>query len=155
MKKIFHIGTEKITTLLDLYIDQLRDLYSAETQLVEALPKMAEAATDPTLKKGFETHLEETKGHVDRIEIVFAELDEEPEGKTCQAMVGLIKEGKEAISEKAPAAVKDAALIAAAQRVEHYEIAAYGTVRAYAGLIGQNSAIPLLQATLDRRGRDQ
>ena len=151
MKNIFHLGTGKITTLHELFLEQLKDLYSAETQLIEALPQMAEAAHAPALKKGFLTHLEETKGHARRIEEIFQLLEEHdgPEGKTCQAMKGLIKEGKETINEDASAVVKDAALIAAAQRVEHYEIAGYGTVRTFAELLGQTEAAQLLQETLD------
>jgi ferritin-like metal-binding protein YciE len=151
--KLFHIGQGKIETLHELFLEQLRDLYSAEKQLVDALPEMAEAAHDATLKKGFLNHLEETKGHVARLEILFEQFDEDPEGKTCQAMKGLIKEGKETINEKATPAVKDAALIAAAQRVEHYEMAGYGTVRTYAELMGHEEAVSLLQETLDEEGR--
>jgi ferritin-like metal-binding protein YciE len=143
---------EKVTNLHQLFLEQLRDLYSAENQLVEALPKMAEAATAAELKKGFKEHLQQTKGHVARLEKIFKKLDEDPDGKTCQAMKGLIKEGKEAISEDATPAVRDAALIAAAQRVEHYEIAGYGTVRSYAELMGHDEAVDLLQATLDEEG---
>jgi ferritin-like metal-binding protein YciE len=149
---IFHLGKGKITTLHELYLNQLRDLYSAETQLTKALPEMAEAANDPTLKQGFQLHLEQTKGHVQRLEEIFSDLDEKPTGKTCQAMEGLIKEGKETINEDASPEVKDAALIAAAQRVEHYEIAGYGTVRTYANLMGHSEATALLQATLDEEG---
>ncbi|HUB68715.1 MAG TPA: ferritin-like domain-containing protein [Candidatus Methylacidiphilales bacterium] len=146
---IFHLGKGKVTTLHELFLDQLRDLYSAETQLTKALPEMAEAANDATLKQGFETHLEETKGHVRRLEQIFSALGEKPTGKTCQAMEGLIKEGKETINEDATPEVKDAALIAAGQRVEHYEIAGYGTVRTYAELMGHSDAASLLQQTLD------
>ena len=142
----------KLESLRDLYILELRDLYSAETQLTKALPEMAEAANDMHLKQGFETHLEETKGHVQRLEQIFNALDEKPTGKTCQAMEGLIKEGKETIHEDASPEVKDAALIAAAQRVEHYEIAGYGTVRTYAELMGHNDAAALLQQTLAEEG---
>jgi ferritin-like metal-binding protein YciE len=110
---------------------------------------MAEAAHAPVLKKGFQTHLEETRGHVQRLEEIFSNLDEKPTGKTCRAMEGLIKEGKETINEDASPEVKDAALIAAAQRVEHYEIAGYGVVRTYANLMGHDEAAALLQATLD------
>jgi len=146
---IFHLGKGKVTTLHELFIDQLRDLYSAETQLTKALPEMAEAANEPVLKQGFETHLEETRGHVQRLEQIFQELGEKPTGKTCRAMEGLIKEGKETINEDATPEVKDAALIAAAQRVEHYEIAGYGVVRTYANLMGHGTAAGLLQSTLD------
>ncbi len=149
---IFHLGKGKVTTLHELYIDQLRDLYSAETQLTKALPEMAEAANEPALRQGFETHLEETNGHVRRLEQILGELGEKPTGKTCKAMEGLIKEGKETINEDATPEVKDAALIAAAQRVEHYEIAGYGTVRTYADLMGHTEAAALLQATLDEEG---
>lgn len=146
---LFHLGKGKITTLHELYIDQLRDLYSAENQLTKALPEMAAAAHAPALKKGFEHHLEETQGHVQRLEQIFAELDEKPTGKTCHAMEGLVKEGKEAIHENATPEVKDAALIAAAQRVEHYEMAGYGVVRTFADLMGHEDAASLLQETLD------
>jgi ferritin-like metal-binding protein YciE len=146
---LFHLGKGKITTLHELFIEQLRDLYSAETQLTKALPEMAEAANDPTLRQGFETHLQETRGQVQRLEQIFQQLGEKPTGKTCAAMEGLIKEGKETIHEDATPEVKDAALIAAAQRVEHYEIAGYGTVRTYADLMGHAEASALLQATLD------
>lgn len=150
---IFHLGKGKITTLHELFIDQLRDLYSAENQLTKALPEMAEAAHDPVLKKGFENHLVETKGHVARLEQIFKEMDEDPKGKTCKAMQGLIKEGKETINENATPEVMDAALIAAAQRVEHYEIAGYGVVRTYANLMGHGETAALLQSTLDEEAR--
>jgi ferritin-like metal-binding protein YciE len=146
---LFHLGKGKVTTLHELFLDQLRDLYSAENQLTKALPEMAEAAHEPVLRRGFETHLEQTKGHVRRLEQIFSELGEKPTGKTCAAMEGLIKEGKETINENATPQVKDAALIAAAQRVEHYEIAGYGTVRTYANLMGHGEAAALLQSTLD------
>ena len=150
MKNPFHLGSGQVTTLHQLFLEQLKDLYSAETQLIDALPKMAEAAHSPELKQGFQTHLQETRGHASRIEQIFQELEEgKPTGKTCQAMKGLIKEGSETIHENATPEVKDAALIAAAQRVEHYEIAGYGTVRAYAQLMGHTNAVKLLQATLD------
>lgn len=124
-----------LKNLKDLYVEQLRDLYSAETQLVEALPKMAAAATDPTLKQGFERHLDQTRVQAQRIEALFKDLGEEPGGHTCKAMQGLIAEGGEMIKEDAMPAVKDAGLIAAAQRVEHYEIAGYGTVVRYAEVL--------------------
>ncbi len=149
---IFHLGKGKITTLHELFIEQLRDLYSAEIQLISALPEMADAANDPTLKQGFETHLEETRGHAQRLEQIFNALGEKPTGKTCRAMEGLIKEGKETINENATPEVKDAALIAAAQRVEHYEIAGYGSVRTYANLLGKDGFASLLQNTLDEEG---
>lgn len=139
----------KINTLHDVYVDQLKDLYSAETQLIKALPKMAKAAHDPTLKKGFEEHLEQTKGHAERLEEIFEELDEKPTGKKCKAMAGLVEEGAEAIEEDATPQAKDAMLIAAAQRVEHYEIAGYGCVKTYARLLGYEDAAKLLEETLD------
>jgi ferritin-like metal-binding protein YciE len=138
----------KITNLQDAYIEQLKDLYNAETQLVKALPKMAKAASSPELAQGFEDHLEQTKGHVERLEKIFKKLDEKPTGKKCKAMEGLVKEGGETIDENAAPAVKDALLIAAAQRVEHYEIAGYGTVKAFAKQLGEKEAAELLDETL-------
>jgi ferritin-like metal-binding protein YciE len=146
---IFHLGNGKITTLHQLFVEQIRDLYSAENQLTKALPQMAEAAHNSELKKGFKLHLKQTEGHVKRLEKIFKKLDEKPTGKTCKAMEGLIKEGKETIAEDATPAVKDAALIAAAQRVEHYEIAGYGSVKTYATLLGHKEAAAALQSTLD------
>jgi ferritin-like metal-binding protein YciE len=150
--KLFHLGNGKVTTLHELFIEQLRDLYSAENQLIKALPEMEAAANAPTLKKGFCTHLEQTKEHASRLEQIFTAMDEDPEGKICKAMQGLIKEGKEVINEDATPEVKDAALISAAQRVEHYEIAGYGSVRTYASLMGHGDAEALLQQTLDEEG---
>jgi ferritin-like metal-binding protein YciE len=137
-----------LNSLKDLLIDELKDLYSAETQLLKALPKMAKAATNPALKQGFEKHLEQTEGHVQRLEEIFEILDESPKGKTCKAMKGLVEEGAEAIEEDAPDAVKDANLIGAAQRVEHYEIAAYGTARSFAEILDEKRVVKLLQQTL-------
>src|SRR5271168_1416840 len=134
--------------LKDLYIDELKDIYSAETQLVKALPKMAKAAASDELRSGFEEHLEQTKGHVARLEQIFQALEEKPTGKKCMGMEGLIKEGGEAAEEDYENDAKDAALIGAAQRVEHYEIAAYGTVRAMAEQLGENEAVDLLSQTL-------
>jgi ferritin-like metal-binding protein YciE len=134
--------------LQKLFVDELKDVYSAETQLVKALPKMAKAAVSDELKNGFLEHLEQTKGHVDRLEEIFKALDEKPTGKHCAGMEGLIKEGNEAAGEDYDDDAKDAALIGAAQRVEHYEIAAYGTVRAMAAKLGNDSAVRLLAATL-------
>ena len=139
---------QKITNLRDVYIEQLKDLYSAETQLIKALPKMAKAAHAPELAHGFEEHLEQTKEHAARLERIFAALDEKPTGKTCKAMKGLVEEGSEAIKENASPSAKDAMLIAAAQRVEHYEIAGYGTVKTYANLLNENEAAKLLEETL-------
>ena len=139
----------KITTLHDVYIEQLKDLYNAEHQLIKALPKMAKAADSPELSQGFKEHLEQTKGHAERIEEIFKKLDKSPTGKKCKAMEGLIAEGAEAIEENAAPSAKDALLIAAAQRVEHYEMAGYGTVRTFAKLLGESEAAGLLQQTLD------
>jgi ferritin-like metal-binding protein YciE len=142
----------KLESLRDLYVDELKDLYSAENQLLKALPKMAKAASSAALRSGFEGHLEETKGQVVRLETIFKELDASPKGKKCKAMEGLIEEGKEVMEEDAEPAVMDAALIAAAQRVEHYEMAGYGTVRTYAQLLGFERAAKLLQQTLEEEG---
>ena len=137
--------------LNDLYTEELKDLYSAESQLVVALPKMAKAASSPILKQAFEAHLEETKGHVKRLEQIFETLKGSPKGKKCKAMEGLVEEGAELIKEKADfePEVVDAGLIGAAQRVQHYEIAAYGTVRTFAQQLGYQEAARLLQQTLD------
>jgi ferritin-like metal-binding protein YciE len=132
----------------ELYIDELRDLYNAENQLVKALPKMAKAATSPDLQAGFKEHLEQTQGHVQRLEQIFEKLGESPKGKTCKAMEGLIEEGSEAIDEY-EGTILDAALIGAAQRVEHYEMAAYGTVIAFAEEMGHADHISLLEETLE------
>ena len=135
--------------LKELYIDELRDLYSAENQLVKALPKMAKAASSDELRQGFEEHLEQTKEHVARLEQIFEALDESPKGKKCMGMEGLIKEGAEAMEEDFEDAVMDSALIGAAQRVEHYEIAAYGTTLEFANLLGETEAASLLEETLN------
>jgi ferritin-like metal-binding protein YciE len=142
-----HMAT--INTLQELLVDELRDLYDAENQLVKALPKMAKAATNEKLREGFSEHLEQTKGHVQRLERAFELLDEKPKSKTCKAMKGLVDEGAEAIGLDAPDSVRDADLIGAAQRVEHYEIAAYGTARAFAEQLGEGDVAELLQETLD------
>ncbi|HSI84666.1 MAG: ferritin-like domain-containing protein [Candidatus Methylacidiphilales bacterium] len=142
----------KLNTLEQLLVHELKDLYSAETQLVKALPKMAKAATSPKLKAGFEKHLAETEVHVTRLEEIMEKLGASPRGKSCAAMKGLVEEGSETIAEDAEAAVKDAALIAAAQRVEHYEIAGYGTARTFAQLLGHKDVAKTLQTTLDEEG---
>jgi ferritin-like metal-binding protein YciE len=134
--------------LKELYIDELKDIYSAETQLVKALPKMARAASSEKLRSGFEEHLEQTKGQVSRLEQIFQALEQKPTGKKCLGMEGLIKEGGEAAGEDYVDDAKDSALIGAAQRVEHYEIAAYGTVRAMAQKLGEDEAVKLLSETL-------
>ncbi len=139
---------EKITNLRELFAEQLQDLYSAETQLVEALPKMEKAAFAKPLKAGFKTHLAQTKEHAKRLERILKKLKVETGGKTCRAMQGLIKEGSEMIHENALPEVKDAGLIAAAQRVEHYEIAGYGTVRTFAQLMGEREIAATLAQTL-------
>jgi ferritin-like metal-binding protein YciE len=140
----------KQTALKELYVDELRDIYSAENQLTKALPKMAKAATSDDLRSGFEEHLEQTKGHVKRLEEIFENLGEKPTGKKCKGMEGLIEEGKEMIEEgELEGEALDAGLISAAQRVEHYEIAAYGCVRTYANLLGEGDAAELLEETLD------
>jgi ferritin-like metal-binding protein YciE len=133
-----------------LYVDELKDLYSAENQLVKALPKMAKAATSEELREGFEEHLEQTKGQVQRLETIFQSLDESPKGKKCMGMEGLVKEGSEVMEEEdLEDAVLDAALIGAAQRVEHYEIAAYGTVCEFAKVLGETKHASLLEKTLE------
>jgi ferritin-like metal-binding protein YciE len=143
----------ELESLKELYVDELRDLYSAENQLLKALPKMAKAATAKSLKSGFLKHLEQTKGHVERLETIFKQLGESPRGKTCKAMEGLVKEGDEMIKQSAEPEVKDAGLIAAAQRVEHYEMAGYGCVRNYARLLGDRKAAALLGETLKEEGQ--
>ena len=135
--------------LKELYIDELKDLYSAENQLVKALPKMAKAAASEELRGGFEGHLEQTRGHVSRLEQIFKSLGENPKGKKCNGMEGLIEEGSEIIDEDLEESVKDAGLIGAAQRVEHYEIAAYGTAKAFADTLGHSEHVSLLEETLE------
>jgi ferritin-like metal-binding protein YciE len=137
-------------SLHDLFVEEMKDLYSAENQLIKALPKMAKAATNMDLREALTMHLQQTEEHARRIEEIFkAGLDGSPRGKKCAAMEGLIQEGKEIIDEKAPSDVEDAALIGAAQRVEHYEMAGYGTARAHARQLGYMNAARLLQLTLD------
>jgi len=139
----------KMSTLEDLYTDLLKDLYSAEKQLVKALPKMAKNAQSPDLQKAFQEHLRQTEGHVERIERIFSNLDGSPRGKKCVGMEGLIEEGHELLQEDVEPDVLDAGLIAAAQKVEHYEIASYGTARAWAERLGYDQASRLLQQTLE------
>jgi ferritin-like metal-binding protein YciE len=136
-------------SLQELYVEQLRDLYSAENQLVKALPKMAKAAQSEALRRGFEQHLAQTKGHVDRLEQIFSAMDESPKARKCAGMEGLVEEGEEVIREQSGSDALDSGLIASAQRVEHYEIAGYGTVRTFAELLGDDEAVNLLQQTLD------
>jgi ferritin-like metal-binding protein YciE len=139
----------EMDSLKELYVDELKDLWSAETQITKALPKMMKAASNPKLKKAFNTHLKQTERHIKRLERIFKELDESPRGKKCVGMEGLIKEGQELIKEKPEADVLDAGLIAAAQHVEHYEIAGYGCVRTWARQMGEDRQAELLQETLD------
>jgi ferritin-like metal-binding protein YciE len=139
-------------SLADLLEDELKDLYSAENQLIKALPKMAKKASSPTLKAAFTDHLKQTEGHVMRLEKIGKSLEIKLTGKKCAAMEGLVEEGKEIIEEDGEGAVIDAALIGAAQRVEHYEMAAYGTVRGIADQLGHADAVKLLQQTLDEEG---
>jgi len=138
-----------ILTLHSLLIDELKDLYFAENQLIKALPKMAKAATNPDLKVSFTGHLAQTRGHVKRLAKSLKNLGVAAKGKTCHAMLGLVEEGAEAINLKGPTAVRDAALIGAGQRVEHYEMAGYGTTRTFAQALGENEVADLLQKTLD------
>jgi ferritin-like metal-binding protein YciE len=147
--KSFFGGNMSEQGLKALYIDELKDLYSAENQLVKALPKMAKAASSDELREGFEKHLEQTRGHVQRLEKIFQALGESPKGKTCKGMQGLIEEGSEATEEDYNGSVMDAALIGAAQRVEHYEIAGYGTVRNMAEILGESNHVSLLEKTLE------
>lgn len=135
--------------LKELYIDELKDLYNAENQLLKALPKMAKAASSDELKQGFEEHLDQTRGHVQRLERIFKSLGENPKGKKCAGMEGLVKEGSEVMDEDFEGALMDAALIGAAQRVEHYEIAAYGTVSEFAKILGETDHVSLLEQTLE------
>ena len=135
--------------LRKLYIEELKDLYNAENQLVKALPKMAKAASSEELREGFEEHLEQTKGHVQRLERIFKSLDESAKGKKCKGMAGLVEEGAEVMDEDFDGALMDAALIGAAQRVEHYEIAAYGTVCEFAKELGETEQESLLKETLE------
>ncbi len=139
----------EMESLRELFVEQLKDLYSAENQIIKALPKMMKAADSEELKSAFEDHLEVTKKQVERLDQIFEELDESPRGKKCVGMQGLLEEGKELMGEDAEPEVMDAGLIASAQHVEHYEIAGYGCVRTYAQLLGLKNAAKLLQQTLD------
>jgi len=138
-----------LDSMQDLFLNELKDVYNAEKQLVRALPRMAKAAESSELQQAFTKHLRETEGHVQRLERIFRSLGETPRGKKCKGMEGLIEEGKEILEEDGASEVIDAALISAAQRVEHYEIAAYGCLRTYAQLLGMNDADKLLQQTLE------
>jgi ferritin-like metal-binding protein YciE len=144
--------TLMLKSIRDLYVEELQDLYDAEHQITAALPKLSQAAHAPELKKAFDEHLKQTEGQIGRLEQIFQQLDTSPKGKKCKGVAGLITEGQEFLKEEAEAEVKDAGLIAAAQKVEHYEISGYGTVRTYAQLLGETDAVTLLQATLDEEG---
>jgi ferritin-like metal-binding protein YciE len=143
----------QLQNLHDLLVEQLQDLYSAENQLVEALPKMANASSHEELRDAFEQHLAETREHVSRLEQIFSQLGQEPGGETCKGMEGLIKEGQEVLEMQGDPTVIDAALIAAAQRVEHYEIAGYGTVKTLADHLDLGDAKDLLDKTLDEESK--
>ena len=143
----------EMESLQDLLLEELKDIYNAEGQLLKAMPRMAKKAKNQQLKAAFETHMKETEGQIDRLEQVFEALGEKPKAKKCLAMEGLIKEAKEMMGEDMDDDVMDAALISAAQKVEHYEIASYGTVRTYAKLLGNKDAARLLQQTLDEEGK--
>jgi ferritin-like metal-binding protein YciE len=139
----------KESALKELYLKELQDIYDAEKQITKALPKMAKAATSSRLREAFQHHLEQTNNHVSRLEQIFEQLDESPKGQTCDGMEGLIEEGSNMIEEDMDGEAKDAGLILAAQRVEHYEMAAYGTARTYANILGEKKAASLLQQTLN------
>ena len=138
-----------VSTIEQLFIDELKDIYSAEKQITKALPRMAKAATSPQLRAAFESHLEETKGQIERLDTIFETLGKSARGKVCHGMQGVLEEGAEVLEETDKGDVRDAALISAAQRVEHYEMAAYGSVREYARLLGQKDAAKLLDQTLE------
>lgn len=139
----------EIDSLRELYVEQLRDLYDAENQLIKALPKMAKEASSDELREAIEEHLEQTRDQAERLEQIFEQLGEKAKGKKCKGMQGLLEEGKETLEEDMEEDTKDAAIIAAAQRVEHYEISGYGTARTYANLLGENEAAGLLEETLN------
>jgi len=139
----------KLNDLHDLYLAEIKDLYDGEQRIVKALPKMAENANSSDLRNAFEAHLNQTRQHIARLEQIFQKLDETPKGQKCKGIEGIIDEGEDMMDKDAPPAVADAALISAAQRVEHYEIAAYGSVRTYARRLGLEDHVQLLQQTLD------
>jgi len=142
----------KIETMRDFFMEELRDLYNAENQLLKALPKLAGKATSPELKAALEAHLDETEVHLERLTTIFKELDASPKGKVCKAMEGIIAEAEEMLKSKMPESIMDAAIIAGAQRAEHYEMAGYGCVRTYARILGEDSAAELLDKTLQEEG---
>ncbi len=139
----------EIESLKELYVDHLKDLYSAENQITKALPKVIKKVTSPELKKGLESHLKETLKQVERLDRIFASLEKSPRGKKCVGMEGVLEEGKEVMAEKMSPDLMDAALVGGCQKVEHYEISAYGTVRAFAELLGEDEAVDLLTQTLE------
>ena len=139
----------KIETMDDLFLGQIEDLYDAEKRLVKALPKMAKASASDKLRMALDSHLEETKGHVERLEQIFNEIGKKPKAKTCAAMKGLVEEGDEIVGEIDQSPLRDAGIISAGNRVEHYEIAAYGTARTFAQILGLNQAVSLLEKTLE------
>jgi len=139
----------KVESIEDLFLDELKDLYSAEKQITKALPKLVKAASTQELSAAFDSHLQETKGHVERLEEIFQKLGKRGAGKTCEGMKGVLEEGSEVIQEIEKGPVRDAGLIAAAQRVEHYEIAGYGSVRSFAQLLGKTDIVELLEETLE------
>jgi ferritin-like metal-binding protein YciE len=139
----------KVESIEDLFLEELKDLYSAEKQITKALPKMVKAASAQKLSAAFDSHLQETKGQVERLEEIFEKLGKRGTGKTCEGMKGVLEEGAEVIQEIEKGPVRDAALIAAAQRVEHYEIAGYGSVRSFAELLGKQDIVELLEETLE------
>ncbi|HTE20883.1 MAG TPA: ferritin-like domain-containing protein [Armatimonadota bacterium] len=141
-----------LASLQELMVEELKDIYSAETQILEALPKLAEAATAKKLKTAFTSHVKQTEGQVKRLDKIFKKLGQEPGGTTCKAMQGLVREGQDLLKKGGDPQVMDAALIAAAQKVEHYEIASYGTARTWAALLGDQETADLLQQTLDEEG---
>ncbi len=147
------MATEKLNSMQDLFEHEIKDLYSAESQLTDALPKMAEKAENPQLRQAFETHLKETEQQRKRLEQIGKMCGFDVKGEKCQAMEGLIKEGKHMLEMKGDASVRDAGLIASAQRVEHYEMAGYGTARTYAQQLGLNEAADLLEQTLNEEKR--
>lgn len=138
-----------VNSIEKLFVEELKDLYSAENQLTKAIPKLVKAATSPELKTALQNHLRETEGHVQRLEKICSKLSVSPKGKSCEGMKGVIEEGSSMLGETDEGDVRDAALISAAQRVEHYEMAAYGTVRSYAELLGQSDIADLLEETLE------
>lgn len=139
----------KVNSLKELYVEELKDTYDAEKQIVKALPKMVKAASTPELQKAFEAHLEQTKGHVQRLEQIFQGLGEEPKAKKCDGMRGILEEGEEVVSEGSEGPVRDAGLIAGAQRVEHYEMAVYGSLKTWAEQLNDDQAAQLLEETLN------